>query len=427
MTFKENLEKFLSEQEISSLYQALDNKDKHAVMLNIDKMSDEEFLSLFPDVTPHPITEHAYLFDKDEYQLGKSLYHELGCFYIQEPSAMSVASILPKIDNAFILDMCAAPGGKSIQTSFRNPSATIISNDLSRSRTSALLSNVERLGLFNIVITNNDFSKIYQEYLETFDVIILDAPCSGSGMFRKNDKMIEDWSINKVYKFAELQKELIDIAYQMLKPGGYLSYSTCSYSYEEDEEVVLYLKEKYPDLITVSLNDLPQTYINKKSPIGIRFLPNLFPGEGQYVCLIHKPGLLKENSFKNDNKYQKIYPFLAGDLNVVKYGETYFSLNQNVPLKKLNVVRYGVKIGEYDGKIHRYDLHLARSTLSQNLPCVELDFNEVKIYLSGNVVRKPNSNKGFVLLKYQNKTVDIAKTDGVTIKNYYPKGLRRNY
>ena len=427
MTFKENLAKFLSKEEIESLFNSFNLEDKHAVILNTDKMNDEEFLELFPHVSPHPITKHAYLFDKNEYQLGKVLYHELGCFYIQEPSAMSVASLIPEMDHALILDMCAAPGGKTIQTAFKNKDATIISNDLSKSRTGALLSNIERLGISNVVISNNDFSLIYENYLETFDMIILDAPCSGSGMFRKDDKMIDDWSINKVYKFAELQKELLSIAYKMLKPGGIISYSTCSYSYEEDEEVILSQKDKNPDLIILPLDNVPYTYVNKSCPIGVRFMPNKFPGEGQYLVLIQKPGERKRTIFKNENKYQNLYPFLRDDLQINKYGENYFALNNNINIKKLNVIRYGVKLGEFDGKIYRYDLHLARSDYSYNMNKVELTLDEVKVYLSGNVINHPNDFKGFILLTYKNKTVDIAKTDGRVIKNYYPKGLRHNY
>ena len=426
MTFKENLSKFLTDDEISSLLDSFLNEDKHAAILNIDKISDEEFLELYPNVIPHPLVEHAYLFDKNEYQLGKSLYHDLGCFYIQEPSAMSVASFLPKINNAFILDMCAAPGGKSIQTAFRNPTSTIISNDLSKPRTSLLLSNIERLGISNVVITNNDFASVYKSYLESFDTIILDAPCSGSGMFRKDDKMIEDWSINKVYKFAELQKELLSIAYEMLKPGGVISYSTCSYSMEEDEEVIQDLLDKHKDAVILPLENIKGIYKNKKCPLGIRFMPNMFPGEGQYLCLIKKPGELKPNNFVSDNKFQKTFPFIGEGTNVKKYGDFYFALNHDIPIRNLNVIRYGVKLAEYDGKVYRYDLHLARSELSKNMNTVELTLDEVKTYLSGNVIRKVSDFKGYILLTYKNKTIDIAKTDGFVIKNHYPKGLRRN-
>ena len=426
MTFKENLQKFLNEEEISSLLDSLSLEDEHAVLLNTKKMSNEEFLSLFPNVTAHPITKNAYIYNKNEYQLGKSLYHELGCFYLQDPSAMSIASLLPKLDNAFILDMCAAPGGKSIQTSFLNEDSTIISNDLSRSRCDILLSNIERLGISNVIICNNDFAKIYHSYDSYFDMVILDAPCSGSGMFRKDDKMIEDWSINKVYKFAQTQKELIDIAYQMLKPGGYISYSTCSYSMEEDEEVILSLLNKYDDIEVVPL-DIKDTYINPKCPIGYRFMPNIFKGEGQYFCLLKKKGDRNISKYKNENKYQKDLPFIKEDINVNKYGDVYFGLNKNILAKPLNVIRYGVKICEYDKKVYRFDLHFARSEWSTTLPIIELDENEVKKYLGGNQLDKANDKKGYILLTYKNKSIDIAKTDGRVIKNHYPKGLRKLY
>ena len=229
MTFKENLLEFLSLEEAEALLNSLNSEDYHAAILNPNKMNKEEFISLFPHATPHPYVDNAFIYDKNEYPLGKNIYHELGCFYLQEPSAMMVSSLLNINKDDIVLDMCAAPGGKSVGASFKlDGTGLIISNDLSRPRCSLIVENVERLGLENLLITNNDFEKIYADYLEKFDVVILDAPCSGSGMFRKDDKMIEDWSINKVYKFAEIQKRLVLIAYQMLKPGGLLSYSTCS-------------------------------------------------------------------------------------------------------------------------------------------------------------------------------------------------------
>ena len=304
MDFKTHLLSFLPKDEVDSLLASFSYEDKHAVLLNTKKMTDEEFLDLYPNVKPHPYVKHGFIYDKNEYQLGKSLYHELGCFYLQEPSAMVVSSLINFDKDDFVLDMCAAPGGKTIQASLKlDNTGLIISNDLSRPRSSITVSNLERLGLGNVIVTNNDFGKIYQRYIDKFDVIILDAPCSGSGMFRKEDKMIEDWSINKVYKFAEIQKRLINIAYQMLKPGGLLSYSTCSYSIEEDEDVIHYLLDN-SDAQIKEIN-LKDAYINPNDPIGIRLMPSRFNGEAQYICQITKPGRKVKTNFYRENKYKK--------------------------------------------------------------------------------------------------------------------------
>ena len=427
MTFKENLLEFLTLEEANKLLDSLKAEDYHAVLLNPKKINKEDFISLFPHVTSHPYVENAFIYDKNEYPLGKSIYHELGYFYLQEPSAMMVSSLLNISKGDLVLDLCAAPGGKSIGASFKlDGTGLIISNDLSRPRCSLIVENAERLGLENLLIVNNDFEKIYQDYLEKFDAIILDAPCSGSGMFRKDDKMIADWSINKVYKFAEIQKSLISIAYQMLKPGGTLSYSTCSYSIEEDEEVIEYLLSN-TDAEILPLPYIEKAYINKNKPIGIRMMPSNFNGEGQYICQIKKLGNKKPTAYENGNKYKKELPSSLEDKDVQKYGNTYFYLNNAIKVKGLNVVRYGVKIGEDNKDIFRFDLHYARVENRKDLPSIELRLEEVKEYLYGNVIRKSNPYKGYIYLIYQNNPIDIAKTDGEQIKNYYPKGLRKRF
>ena len=381
MDFLEHLKNSLPEEDAIKLYESLDLEDEHAVLLNTNKISDEEFLKEFPHVKKHPYVNHAYIYDKNEYPLGKHYYHELGYYYLQEPSAMIVSSIIDFKDTDCVLDLCAAPGGKSVQASLKmHGNGLIISNDLSSSRASIIASNSERLGLRNILVTNNDFKDIYHHYLGTFDKIILDAPCSGSGMFRKNSLMKEDWSINKVYKFAEIQKELISYAYKMLKEGGLLSYSTCSYSIEEDEEVIEYLLlNNDAQVEPINLKD---GYVNKKKPLGVRLLPSVFNGEGQYICHIRKPGTSNVSKFKN---------------------------------------------GEERKGIFKYDLHYARTLSKNEFPSIELSLEELKLYLEGNQLNKVNENKGYVLLTYHDNPIDIAKTDGTVIKNYYPKGLRRKY
>lgn len=424
MNFKDNLLEFLTLEEANNLIDSFKNEDKHALLLNLDKISDEEFLKLYPNVKKHPYVDHAYIFDKNEYQLGKSIEHELGYFYIQEPSAMVVSSLIDFRNNDLVLDLCAAPGGKSIGASFKmHNDGLIISNDLSRSRTSLIVNNIERLGRKNLLITNNDFEKIYQDYSEKFDVIILDAPCSGSGMFRKDEAMIKDWSINKVYKYSEIQKSLILIAYKMLKKGGLLSYSTCSYSIEEDEEVIEYLLNN-TNAYVLPITHIKDAYINPKKPLGIRLMPSFFSGEGQYICHIKKPGEKIDTTFIKENKYQKIFPKLD---NVEKYGDTYFYIPNIIKYKNLNVVRYGVKIASENKNILRYDLHFARTLKEDEFPSIELDLKELKDYLYGNQLNKINKYKGYVLLTYNKNPIDIAKTDGEVIKNYYPKGLRKKF
>ncbi len=419
MEFVEHLKSYLSNEEIDKLMDSLKDESLHAVLLNPKKMSDEEFLKLFPDVIKHPIVAHAYIYKKEIYNLGKSIYHTLGCFYLQEPSAMVPAYLLNAEENDLILDMCAAPGGKTIQTSFlMKDTGLIISNDLSKPRSFSIVENVERLGLGNIVVTNNDLSLIDNKLQNTFDKIILDAPCSGSGMFRKEDKMVQDWSYNKVLKFAETQKQLISIAYSMLKPGGTLVYSTCSFSLEEDEDVIKYLLEN-SDAEIVPITNNPLFYINKKTPLGVHLLPSIFPGEGHYICLIKKPGISVKRELKVGID-KKINQFNLKE--IYRFGDYLFGLNYPYTFKCFNVVRLGVKIGEsIKGEI-KYDYHYAHFIDSFD-NTYSLHSNELAKYFAGETINA-SVNKGIYLLTFDGINVDLTKSDGRIFKNHFPKGLR---
>ncbi|MCQ2814692.1 MAG: methyltransferase domain-containing protein [Bacilli bacterium] len=422
MDFYKHLETYLTKNEIVDLKNALNNEDLHAILLNSKKMSDETFLNIYPNVKRHPLVKHAYMFDNKTYQLGKSFYHTLGCFYIQEPSAMVVSSLIKFNDNDLVLDMCAAPGGKTIQASQNiKGKGIVIANDISKERCYELSNNIERLGLDNVIITNNDFDLIYESFMNTFDKIILDAPCSGSGMFRKDPKFIEDWSINKVLKYAEEQKKLIKIAYSMLKPGGILSYSTCSYSKEEDEDVISYLLLNSDAQIIDIANPL---FLNKG--IGVHLMSNKFPGEGQYICQITKPGISNETIYeRNSNNYVKQLPFLS-KYHINKFGNFLFGLRSNIHFKQLNVIKYGFKIGEIDKDLIKLDYNLSH-VISTFDNAVELSDNDLKQYIQGMTLPFVSDKKGYILLKYKNIPLSFGKSDGRIIKNHFPKGLRKNY
>ena len=411
MEFFEHLKTYLNDEEIKLLATSLTKKSEHALLLNTEKMSQEQLLSIYPSLKKHPIVKNAFIYDKDEFDLGKSVYHELGCFYLQEPSAMLPAYLLNPESGDLVLDLCAAPGGKSMQASLlMKNEGLIISNDISKQRAFAIVENAERLGRGNLLITNNGFSLICDKFLNTFDKIILDAPCSGSGMFRKENKMKEDWSYQKVLKNAEIQKSLISIAYSMLKPGGLMVYSTCSFSYEEDEEVIKYLLNK-SDASLVDIPDSELFYKNKTNGYGVHLLPFLFPGEGHYIALIKKPGQLNKKT--DQNYYQKRE----------KFGDYLFTLSESFSMKHLNVIRYGVKIGQVDKNDIRYDYHYARFINSFDNE-LEIDLDSLLKYYQGETINR-SINKGYILLKYQGINVDIAKSDGRIIKNRLPKGLRK--
>lgn len=409
----EHLKTYLSDEEITKLDASLKGVSQHALLLNTEKMSEEMLLSIYPNLVRHPIVKNAFLYDKNELDLGKSVYHELGCFYLQEPSAMLPAYLLNPNASDLVLDMCAAPGGKSMQASLlMENKGLIIANDIARNRAVSILENAERMGRGNLMITYNDFSSIFQRFDDTFDKIILDAPCSGSGMFRKDEKMLEDWSYQKVLKYAEIQKSLIWMAYLMLKPGGTMVYSTCSFSYEEDEEVIQYLLEH----TDATLSDIPHSplyYQSKEKGYGIHLFPYLFPGEGHYICLIKKPGILKQKKKPVDY------------ITMENFGDYRFLISQPFNYKYFNVIRYGVKMGQIDKNEIRYDYHYSRY-IDSFANTLEIDLQTLINYYQGESINKP-IQKGYVLLKYQGINVDIAKSDGRIVKNRLPKGLRKKF
>ena len=229
--FEQRMQKLL-QNDYPAFESALNQKPIKSFYLNPLKHGSIEHLnSAF--LTKHPYINDAYFYDYENYQLGKHPYFNCGLYYIQEPSAMAVANCLDFDHDDYVLDMCAAPGGKTCFTASKLSSAGLmIANDINKLRAGILSENVERFGLQNTIVTNSDPVKLEKYFNNFFDKIILDAPCSGEGMFRKLDQAVETWSIEKVNECAYIQRNLINSAYQMLKDEGILIYSTCTYSLE---------------------------------------------------------------------------------------------------------------------------------------------------------------------------------------------------
>lgn len=416
MNFNEHLKKYLNDQEINQLISSFNEKEKKAIYLNTNKMSEEILLNLFPNLKKHPVVPNGYLFDKDEIQLGKKVYHEQGAYYIQEPSAMLVAHLLNANKDDIVLDLCAAPGGKTIQTALKMENqGLIIANDLSKSRANVLLSNIERLGIQNTVVTSLDFSTVKNQFQNYFDKVILDAPCSGSGMFRKSDEMKSDWTYEKVLKNSAIQKDLILMCYSMLKEGGTMVYSTCSYSYEEDEEIIGYLLEKTTAKLQY-IEKIPCEFRSEKYPETIHLFPSKFDGEGHYIALIKKPGNLTKNSFEKIEIKRHVKG--KGNLN-----ETHkFLLNHFLPEKFINFsLRPGLflssKIGKKDVPSH----HL--SHVSNSNESIPLNKEEVVKYLRGESLNKKYPD-GYYFVSYLDMNLGVVHSVNGTLKNLYPKGLR---
>ena len=419
--FKSHLKKYLSDKTISDLVESFSKPRLHGLLRNENKISHEKLLKYFPNLTKHPLINNGYIYDPNLISPGKHWLFDAGCYYLQDLSAMLVASLLPIDQDDIVLDMCAAPGGKTVQTSLKlSKSGLILANDISKKRANILVSNIERMGLGNVIVANEDALNICKKYPNMFTKILLDAPCSGSGMFKKDDKMIEDWHINKVLSAAKLQKELIVAAYDALAPGGLLLYSTCSFSYEENEEVIFELK-KERDIILVNIANHISFYRDDKLKEAIHLFPHLYEGDGHFICLIKKPGELKTSTIPKKK------------LSLLNHNEsTFYKLEDqtgiygiNIPFdtKDLFILRYGVKLFDKQNKQVIPHHHLTHFLDASN--SITLNDEELKIYLSGNVIKKDNIKDGFHIVSYDGINLGLIKASRGMLKNHYPKGLRR--
>lgn len=423
MDFKEHILTQYEEKQAKQLFESFSCPSYHALLINHEKISDEEFINTFPHIKKHPFVKHAFLYDKQEYEMGKTIYHDGGAIYISDPSSLAVASILNATKNDVVLDMCAAPGGKTIQTSLlMQNEGLIISNDLSYSRALVLSQNIERMGRKNVIVTSNDLSKV-KGFDELFSKIILDAPCSGSGMFRKDTKMMEDWTIEKVQRQTIIQKELIELAYRFLAPGGTLIYSTCSYSKEENIEVVRTLLKNHDDMHLIPLSEFKEISLTPVEE-GITLSPATFNGEGQYFCLIKKDGESVKKKIVADTyaKCEYVKDLIVKGKLIKKDNDLYISPCQE-SFKGLNILRNGLKIGAINKNIFIPDHHLSHYLTSEN--SIKLNDEQVKQYLRGESIYYEFPS-GFFPVAYKNINLGYIKSINGQLKNHYPKGLRHN-
>lgn len=399
---------------------------------NVERVLDQNY------VEHHPIVENGYLYDEN-YHPGRSAYFLAGLYYIQEPSAMLVADALPIEPDDFVLDMCAAPGGKSCEIASRlTGEGILIANDIEASRARILSENIERFGLDNTIVTNVDPMRFTKQFQEAFDKIVLDAPCSGEGMFRKLEQAIDTWSEEKVLECAHIQKNLLKGAYDMLKQGGMVIYSTCTYSYEENEAMVHYAVDE------LGFELLPLNKSNGLCPgvdldEVVRCYPHHYRGEGHFIALLRKPGnsprkqvrTIKPSVNLADLKVLKA--FYQENLNkkvpsyIIENNGHLYAIKKNFPeLKGIRVLRNGLYLGEVRKNrfIPSYSLAL---TLTKQDVKRSYDFpsesEEIKKYIHGETL-EGTGEKGFGVIFVDGYPLSFYKESN-QVKNLFPKGLRR--
>lgn len=304
-----------------------DRPRNFGLRVNVDKISTEEFEKKAPfHLTKIPWTENGYYYEEQDMPARHPFYYA-GLYYLQEPSAMTPASRLVSQPGDRVLDLCAAPGGKATELGARlHGKGVLVANDISASRAKALLKNVEVFGIRNSFIVNEVPAKLAENFPEFFDKILVDAPCSGEGMFRKDPAVAKVWDGNKPYECAKQQKEIISRAAQMLAPGGDLLYSTCTFSPEENEQVIQFLLDSREDMEIREIKPFEgfapgrpevayegwdsETVDNEEQGIGrrmgnedlrkcVRIWPHKMAGEGHFLALLHKKGDIRRTESAN--------------------------------------------------------------------------------------------------------------------------------
>lgn len=442
--FENRMKKLLGDK-FEDFKKSYDEPPVRAFRVNTDKISVKDFEKINPFPTSKiPYVENGFYFEYDG--IGNHPYHHAGMIYIQEPAAMvPVESI--EIQPAWkVLDLCAAPGGKSSQIKNKlGKNGVLVSNEIVPSRCKILTGNMERMGYKNVVTTCMHPQKLSKTFPETFDMIMVDAPCSGEGMFRKEEIAIDEWSPENVKMCAERQEEILDCAVKMLKSGGYIVYSTCTFSLEENEMTVDAFLQRHPEFEIVPTTER----VRENTADGVRFdgckcenihyarrcYPHKTKGEGQFVAVLHNTNENysgKSMPATNKDKIDKtVTDFLNDTLvdyeknNVIMYNGNPVYFTPDFPIGKGTAFSCGVTIGEirknYIQPHHQF--FMAMGTDFKRKINLTAESEEIKKYLHGEEF-ETNCKNGWAVVMVDGCTVGGVKVSNGRAKNHYPKGLR---
>jgi len=409
--------------EAEKLFACYNLKPYKGIRVNSLKLSAEEFKRISPFKTDQVEWEKDGFYVEEE-KVGAHPYHAAGLYYSQEPSAMLPATLLNAQRGERVLDMCSAPGGKGTQLAQKmQGEGIIVMNEYVLSRAKILSQNVERLGVKNAVVLNESPSSIAKNFPAYFDKILVDAPCSGEGMFRKNSiEAIGNWSEENIRMCAERQRDILLNAAKALRGGGKMVYSTCTFSPEEDEgQIESFLREN-PDFSLVG---------------QVKLLPYKVMGEGHYAALLKKAegdkALKKPLKEVKEGKDIALYREFERELLNIRFnnlfvaGESLYSLPDNMfPLVGLNVLRAGVRLGGFINGRFEPGHSLAMCLKKEECKSfVSLSYEESLKFLHGETLPAPvGAKNGWCAVGIENFPLGLGKISGGIIKNHYPKGLR---
>ena len=441
--FEKRMKSLLGE-DFESYAKKLQNPPVKAFRVNTDKISLENFekINIFSSEKV-PYVANGYYLDFEK--VGNHPYHHAGLIYVQEPAAMAPAECIDIEEDWCVLDMCAAPGGKSTQLKNKlQENGVLVSNEIIPSRCKILTGNIERLGLKNCVVTCMDTERLSKTFPDTFDLVMVDAPCSGEGMFRKEEVAIDEWNENNVQMCAKRQSEILENAMRTLKSGGYIIYATCTFSLEENEMIIDAFLQNHPEFEIVKANDR----VVSATADGIkfdgchceninfarRFYPHKARGEGQFMAVLRHKGEkeLYDNRAVKATKIDKtVTDFL--DETLTDYNKNYVGLYNGNPIYYNNRISVpdgkafccGVTIGEvrknYIMPHHQFFMALGDKFKRK----IELsaDSEELEKYLRGEEFETTAEN-GWAVVLVDGVSLGGAKVSNGRAKNHYPKGLR---
>ena len=407
----------------------LNEEPKAAFFLNEKKADKETILSLIDfKYESSLLTDKSYLFLDDA--IGKSKVYDLGLIYPQDIESSLPVSFVDTSNIKYAIDLCAAPGGKSINILNRLANdSLLICNDINYKRASILNSNLERLGLDNTIITSLNPEYFKDHFKNYFDLVILDVPCSGEGMIRKYKEILNEYSNANINSLALIQKNLLNIAYELLNKNGQIIYSTCTYSFKEDEDQIASFLNEHEDMELIKLPKLDD--ITKLE--GTIKLSPLNNTEGQFMALLKKKGGERFNNYKykKTTKNKIVEDFIKDNLDI----NDYYLYNNNdhyylsfIPLLKIdnNVLANGIYLGELNHNIFKpaHSLYRANSLINKYKHIYDLNDNEYEDFISGKEL-KINNKDNYYLLTYKNLSLGFGKLVKGILKIKYPKGLRR--
>lgn len=445
-------------EDFQAFIKSYENPRTYGLRVNTSKISCEEFERIVPfPVKRIPWTSTGYFYDETE-RPSRCPFYQAGLYYLQEPSAMTPAACLPVNPGEFVLDMCAAPGGKAtaMGDALRGE-GLLVANDISTTRARALLRNIELSGIANVFVANEPPAKLVKSFPEFFHKIILDAPCSGEGMFRKEEALAHDWTPEKSQELSVIQKELLMNAYDMLRPGGMILYSTCTFAPIEDEEAISYLLEQHPDMEILDLPDYEgfsqgnPSYGNSDDRLKkcVRIFPHKMNGEGHFLALLQKPGAALDTpapvATKPNKDTRKWLEAFFDEIGLHSIGgieldwnrietrgeKIYYLPPVSANFRGLTFLRNGLYLG--DLKKNRFEpsqplalaIHKDEAEAVISLPVSD---ERLTRYLKGETLLIDDSEaahkKGWHLLCAAGYPIGFGKLVNGVLKNKYPAGWR---